>query len=129
MAAIVTLCAQSQCLEIDANGPNWWHCYLVSTDARLLLGAHRPEYIVSTLLATLFVPWEQVSRSSSGYMNGYEVKPSLLLYEGHSSLYIADEENGRVLFWWDARGNLLSEMHVSQDELQKWHEQLLAIAI
>ena len=127
MDAIVTLRSSNERLEFEAVNKAWWRCYLISQDSRRLLGAANPEYIVSTLLDTLFVPWDKIEREVSGYMNGFLVKPSLILYERYSSLFIAADGNRRILLWWDGRGNLLCEMHVSQDDLREWHKQLLTI--
>ena len=120
---VAELPAGSARLILSADDSDWCQ---VSLDLGELypLGAESCPILVEKLLKSLRV---EVSGPESGTIDGVEVTWVLSLSERHTTIYTAQRDDLRALYFQGADGSLIARLDLSEEQRLEWVSLLEAI--
>src|SRR6187549_3359755 len=101
---VVLLQCSDGALEFSSDGSGWCSVALIQSEHRHPLGADTLAVVRKKLSDGLQAP---LKVPSSGRLAGYDVHWMLSLTEQHSSIYAADADGRRLLFFQGADGRLI----------------------
>lgn len=119
---MVTLlrCADGE-LQLSSDATGWCDVMVVISGHQHQLGADSVK-VVHTRLSDGIC--KTLQGTPSGIIEGAEVRWVLSLAERHGSVYAADVEGRRVLFFQEANGGQLGKLSLSSEDRRKWCELL-----
>ncbi len=110
-------------LRLAINNEKWCRVSLVLENKVTYLGAERVDYIVKHLLESL----SDDEKTINGYLDGFPVYWVLSLSEAHTILYMANELDGRVLFWQDSGAKILTTLQMREEQKRDCLQKLLIL--
>ena len=123
VVTIIQLCADQYSIEIDITNNSWCKCWLKIGESVTYLGAADLKYLKNHLLAGL----DDSPKESSGHLHEYDVSWVLSLSEAHTVLYVAVDDQGKVLLLQDADAKEICMIKLSQDQYLQWLNQIQLI--
>lgn len=108
-------------LRLSADDTGWCTVELLTSGGRHQLGADAFDVVMTKLSRGLD---EKLPGQSSGTIKGVDVQWVLSLAERHCSVYAADVDDRRVLFFQGADGNLLDKLRLDEIDRARWLEAL-----
>jgi hypothetical protein len=113
---VTELVAGSTRLLVDCDTSQWCE---VTLDANGIhqLGSETRSVLVERLVRGLR---GELSAPTSGELDGVPVAWVLSLSERHASIYAADREGIRTLYFQDADGKLIARLDLEREERERW---------
>lgn len=110
-------------LTLRSNEEGWCTVDLTLPDKTIRLGAEDRDWVLHHLAAALE---KQITGKVNGVVEGLSVVWGISLSEMHCSMYVADRDGQRVLFFQDANASWLARVVLTNEERERWLAQLRA---
>jgi hypothetical protein len=122
---MIQFCADQYRIEIDNANQSWCKCWLIIGKDKTYLGAESLKYLKVHLLAGL----DDSPKEISGRLYKYNFSWVLSLSEVHTVLYVASDDQDKVLLLQNADGQVqeVCLIKLSRDQCLQWLNQIRLI--
>lgn len=120
---MIRLCANQYCIEIDTSNDSWCKCWLKIGEDVTYLGSTDLKYLKDHLLAGL----DDSPKESSSRLHEFDVSWVLSLSEVHTVLYVAVDDQDKLLLLQDADAKEICIIRLSKDQCIQWLNQIQLI--
>ena len=120
---MINLCSNEYCIKIDTINNSWCKCWLIIDENTSYLGSESLKYLKDHLLAGL----NDSPKKSDGHLHGYDFSWVLSLSEIHTALYVAADDQGKVLLLQDVHAKEICMIKLSQDQCLQWLNEIQII--
>lgn len=118
---VIVLTSGPVTLTLSADASGWCKVQLAHAGQLLQLGADTKSVVIERLMQGLL---DELRGQSSGLIDGINVTWVLSLAERHTSIYAAQHEHKKLLFFQDADGKVVARIELTDEDRQRWLREL-----